>query len=680
MNLHRTLAVLALGLFSLGAFAAQKAPLANALKKAGGTAIFHAGGDWYPYPAYSDRDAWNSLTGDRAGQLIANGEKYLDYEWRLAKATDYLDFERRGSREKMWQVNNGNHAALTTLTLAELAEGKGRFLDQIIDGVFLMTERTTWVHSYHQARQPSGRALADGRYLFIDLGAQQWASDLAVVWHFFHEEFDKVDPSISAALQRAMRRQIFEPYLDPAKEKAQGWLGLNNNRPLNNWTAWCNANVILAFLLMDDDEAEMRAAVERSIRSMDRYITSASPDGACDEGPGYWSHAAGKLRDYLRTVSDASGGKMDFFSDPQVKAMGEYISRVYIGDGWSVNFSDASARSNGSVEEVFRYGADTGSDEMMDYAICLSDLQSPASFNKLKYTTTGYDINRVLDNLRYDKAFTKRADDALAAAGGDHRKMRAELRRSVPECTWYPETKHFFARNGNGWFLAAKGGHNAESHNHNDVGSIVLFIDSVPLLVDAGVETYSRKTFSNDRYTLWTMQSSWHNLPDINGTGQMNGRNYKASSQSADQARKSFSADIAGAYPEEAACKSWKRTVSLGDDSMTLTDTYVLTERKAPDCWHFLARGTVALAGELVDGKKLKKGEMVLTGFSDDRSKVVRLKIAYPKELIPTVEGKTIEDRHLGSAWGNSLCRISLTSPAGAPLKGTRKMTFTRLP
>ena len=680
MKLHRILAVLALGLIGLGAFAAPKTPLADACRQAGGTAIFHAGGDWYPYPAYSDRAAWNSLIGKKAAKLIANGEKYLDYEWRLAKATDYLDFERRGSRERMWYVNNGNHAALTTLTLAELAEGKGRFLDQIIDGVFLMTERTTWVHSYHQSRQPSGRALADGRYLYIDLGAQQWASDLAVVWHFFHEEFDKVDPSISAALQRAMRRQIFEPYLDPAKEKSQGWLGLNSDRPLANWTAWCNANVILAFLLMDDDEAELRQAIERSLRSMDRYITSACIDGACDEGPGYWSHSAGKLRDYLRTVCDASGGKMDFFSDPQVKAMGEYISRVYIGDGWCVNFSDASARSTGSMEEVFRYGADTGSDEMMDYAICLSDREAPASFNRLKYSTTGYDINRVLDNLRYEKVFTKRADDALAAAGGDHEKMRAELRKSVPECTWYPETKHFFARNANGWFLAAKGGHNAESHNHNDVGSMVLFIDGVPLLVDAGVETYSRKTFGKDRYSLWTHQSSWHNLPDINGTMQVHGRQYEAVSQSADPAKRTFSADIAGAYPEEAACKSWKRTISLGDNGMTLTDTYVLTGRKAPDCWHFLVRGGVSLPGDIVDGKTLKKGEMVVSGFSNDRSKVVRLKISYPKDLTTTVEEKPIEDRHLGSAWGKALNRISLTSAPGAPLKGSRKMTFTRLP
>ena len=61
--------------------------------------------------------------------------------------------------------------------------------------------------------------------------------------------------------------------------------------------------------------------------------------------------------------------------------------------------------------------------------------------------------------------------------------------------------------------MAAKAGNNADSHNHNDVGSFTVYKDGRPLIIDLGVETYRAKTFSDKRYEIWTMQSQFHNLP-----------------------------------------------------------------------------------------------------------------------------------------------------------------------
>ena len=79
-----------------------------------------------------------------------------------------------------------------------------------------------------------------------------------------------------------------------------------------------------------------------------------------------------------------------------------------------------------------------------------------------------------------------------------------------------------------GFYLAAKGGHNAESHNHNDVGNFIVYADGRPVLIDAGVGTYTAKTFSPQRYEIWTMQSAYHNLPTINGFLQKDGRQFRA--------------------------------------------------------------------------------------------------------------------------------------------------------
>ncbi len=116
--------------------------------------------------------------------------------------------------------------------------------------------------------------------------------------------------------------------------------------------------------------------------------------------------------------------------------------------------------------------------------------------------------------------------------------------------------------------MAAKGGHNDESHNHNDVGNVVVYVDGKPVIVDAGVETYTRKTFSAERYTIWTMQSAYHTLPTIVATASMMqapGRTFAArdATYAMDDASAHLSLDIAGAYPDEAKLTSWKRTVTL---------------------------------------------------------------------------------------------------------------------
>ncbi|MFR6092659.1 MAG: heparinase II/III family protein [Faecalibacterium prausnitzii] len=60
---------------------------------------------------------------------------------------------------------------------------------------------------------------------------------------------------------------------------------------------------------------------------------------------------------------------------------------------------------------------------------------------------------------------------------------------------WYPSVGVYAARQGS-WVLGAKFGSNGDSHNHNDTGSITVYKDGRPFLIDIGVESYTQKTFS----------------------------------------------------------------------------------------------------------------------------------------------------------------------------------------
>ena len=641
--------------------------------------VFSVGGTWFPYPVYADRNGWEKLIGDNRSFLVKAGEKYIDYQWQSVPATAYLAYERTGERTVMEAPLKENRLALSALLLAELAEGKGRFMDQIINGVWHLSYMPSWVLSAHLPRQATRRALPDAVEQIIDLGSAALGAQIAIAYHFFKEEFDKVDPVIARTAYGAVKKQILDPYLNPDVQRPNWWLAfdITSANTVNNWNPWCNADVILCFLLMEKDPVILDRALAQSAKSVDKFLAYVKTDGACEEGPAYWGHAAGKLYDYLQIMSDASCGRFSLFADPQIRWMGEYISRSFVNDGWVVNFADASARLSYTPALIYNYGRAVGSDEMQDFAVYNLGNARNQDFSRPKPTvwTDGY---RCLESLRYIPQMTAAVDalNGRLAAGERFDALRAELRTHVPSFTWYPETEFCYMLNGKGWFMASKGGHNNESHNHNDIGTFILYVDGVPMFVDAGVGTYTKKTFSSERYTIWSMCSDWHNLPVINGVTQKVGREYRSSSVKAvnGKSSQSFTLDISGAYPEDCRCQSWFREYRLSSKSLTISDKYSLTQRNAADVMNFMVQGTVYLQGEKTPaGYIVKDGELVVCNGD------VCMSMTYPKSMTPSVEVKSLDDKRLTDVWGDSLRRISLTSSADAPLQGKYEFQIKRL-
>lgn len=626
---------------------------------------------WFPYPVYADRDGWNAVLGAHADYLIRQGEKYLEYKWQSIDATAYLAYERTGERQIMEKPLKENRIALNTLLMAELAEGKGRFIDQLINGTWHLSHTPSWVLSAHLPRQKTRRSLPDPAQQIIDLGSGALGAQMAVAYHFFHEEFDKVDPVISRVLKGAIKKQILDPYLEPSNQKPNWWLAydLKPGQVVNNWNPWCNADVILCFLLMEDDHDRLESAVRQSLKSVDKFLAYVKTDGACEEGPAYWGHAAGKLYDYLQIIYDATRGKISLFEDPQIRDMGEYISRSFVKDGWVVNFADASAQLSFTPSLIYNYGFAVDSQEMKDFAVYNLGRRDKGRFDMPKPVIWN-DVYRALQSLKSIVEMTARVEqlNARIDAGQTYDNCLADLRKSLPAMTWYPETEFCYIKNSaTGWFFAAKGGHNNESHNHNDIGTFILYKEGVPVFVDAGVGTYTKQTFSGERYNIWTMQSAWHNLPAINGWTQKDGGQYRSSDVkvSAKGNVKRISLDIVGAYPEGTGCTSWVREYKVADKQLIITDVYQLASRNAEDVENFLVQGKVYMPTEiLANGYVVKAGEIVV----ENQDALFRM--AYPEEMTPSVTVKELDDPRLSKVWGESLKRISFTGPESAPLKG----------
>lgn len=579
---------------------------------------------WVPYPDYADRAGWDKLLSENKSLLIERAEKALSHPWEVVKATDYLEFERSGDRRIMEAPFDRNCNAIVDLLLGELAEGKGRFIDQLINGVFYSCEMTSWVLSAHlgaQGAQQSGRSLPDFKEHVIDLTAGDMGALLAWTYYFFHAEFDKVNPVISERLRAELQERILDTYM---KEDRFWWMAFNlkPGGMVNNWNPWCNFNVLQCFLLLENDPDKLAEGVYRTMLSVDKFINYTHADGGCEEGPSYWGHAAGKMYDYLQILSDGTGGKVSIFHESMIRNMGEYIVRSYVGNNWVVNFADASAKGGGDAPIIYRYGKAVNSDMMIQHAALMNQKNN-------KKISFGRDVFRIFQTLLY-------APELNALKGVPQ----------SPVYSWYPETEFCYMTNKDGFFVAAKGGYNNESHNHNDIGTFSLYLNTIPVFIDAGVGTYTRQTFSSERYTIWTMQSNYHNLPMINNVPQKFGSEYKATDVKFDPKRMLFSANIAKSYPEEAGVKSWVRSYTLGKNELKITDKFELGKVSQPNVINFLTWGDV----NITEAGKVEvnvQGEKALLTYDKNMFEV-------SKETI------VLDDPRLSGVWGKEIYRVSL--------------------
>jgi len=580
------------------------------------------------YPAYENRKAWDSIAPAYRHQLISQGEEALDYKWQVVPASVYLEFVRTGERYVMEDLFNQNLNAIKKLAFAELAEGRKRFIPQLINGVWAMCEITSWSISASIGLQKKGAGLPDVEEPIVELGAGITANAMAWTYHFFKKAFAEVNPLIASRLKLEITRRFLTPYYT---RNDFWWMALDGRpRMVNNWNVWLNYNALTCLLLVEDDRQKQLDGIYKSMRSVDQFINYYKNDGACEEGPAYWSHAGGMLYNYLALLKQATGGFVNLFDSTLIRNIGSYICKAYIDSNYYLNYADASARLRGDVGLIYQFGKALQDKSMTSFGAYLARQQHLADSLP---ADTYYGMLRHLFS----------AGEILAATA-----QPPYLRDA-----WMPETGIAVARDeagtAKGFYFSALAGHNDESHNHNDVGTCVLFYNGQPILIDVGNETYNRQTFSAERYSIWTMRSAYHNVPLINGVEQKEGKRFAATAvqfhSSATQA--SFTADIAAAYPEAAAVKKWKRSYELKrKKSFLISDQYSLITNNGKTELHFMTSAQV---------------QVVKDGLLRFTIGEVSLDMTYsPKLFQVKLEPVEVNDKKLLQSWPPVITRLVL--------------------
>lgn len=545
---------------------------------------------------------------------IQYGEKYLSKPWAILPVTEFARFRKDGNRVGYEGIVFERRRQLAALVMAEIIEKKGRFMPDIINGLEVMMEEPWWGIPAHY-----GKPVPVYSDQPVDLFNAESASLIAWTGKKLKTELDKFSPEMYRKIEREINHRI----LTKALGRNVWW-----KKAGMNWNPWICSNWLTCVMLYEKDADRRQKAVTEIEGCMRAFIDAYPEDGGCDEGTGYWDRAAASLFECMALMKQikndclATVTVLDYQKE-KVARMGAYIYKMYIGNGYSVNFADA--HENKSVVQLnvlwpfAQYLNDTA---MKGFAAWLAQDKNFWTAPAALYAKSGNfpTLGRELMLLSEIEALGKE-------------KVKEPLVES-----WLPNLQ-IAAMRSKGVYVAVKGGTNGESHNHNDVGSFIVYDNGEPLLIDCGVGEYTSKTFSGQRYDIWTMQSDYHNLPQINGVSQKDGKQYHATVLK--NSRHSISLDISKAYPKEAAVKKWQRTVTLKGETVSVTENYVLDEYKAPS--------------------RL----MLMTTLLPDASKqgVVRIggaSLTYdPSKLSVTVEDKsTLLDSLLQNLWGKKLYRI----------------------
>ncbi|RFS24677.1 heparinase [Chitinophaga silvatica] len=641
-NIKPTFIILVL-LLGIGVNAySQRDYLYKEFRRAGGTTAFADIEKWKQEKYSAIISDMASLPAEAKANILAAADKAREFNWPSLTAALYLQYRDNGNRVNFENAQFERRKVLSALVAGELAGGNGKYLPQIANGLWLILEESTWVLPAHIGAQKAGSGLPDPSEPVVDLFAGETAATISYTQFLLRKELDKLSPQLNRRIDFELKYRITEPFL---ARNDFWWMGFNG-REMNNWNIWINTNVLQVALLSEQDTDTRNKMIDKAIRSADFFLNGYPEDGGCDEGPTYWGHAGGKLIEFINWLQIASNQQLNWSNNELIHQIGNYIYKMHVDSNRYVNFADASAQTIPPPHTVFLYGLAFNDPALQHFGAYLAQIENPDS-NKIKNPSLAFFIY----NLEYRRAMLATQPAAPYTA-----------------VNWLPNLQVLSMRSeagtAKGLFFAAQGGHNAESHNHNDVGNFVLYMNGKPAIIDVGVGTYTKQTFSADRYKLWFMQSQWHNCPTINGVQQHDGRKFQAKNVSF--IKNKLSMDLSAAYPEAAAVKEWQRSFIFqpAKRSLQLDDQWELSAYKEPTRLHFITS---------LEADTSKPGRILL------KSADATLQISYNAAAFELqIEKQEVADGRLTPVWGDHIGRISL-QPKSNTLKGSSHIVFTML-
>ncbi|KRF09953.1 heparinase II/III family protein [Paenibacillus sp. Soil787] len=432
---------------------------------------------------------WRKLE-EQAAQLIANpASPPLFSEFTLFGDTG----DRIIYQKKRDQLYDGLH----TFSMLTMIENKPEWKTELENAIWNVCNEYTWVLPAHVGLYhndyPNGiwDQPVPPRET-VDLVAAINAFTLAEIVHL---HADKLHPWIVHRVKEEIDRRIFQVYFH--SPVPQNW-----ELKTNNWPAVCSASIGAAAIYMIDDSEKLAGMIWRVIGVLRNYFSGFDEQGATPEGPAYWQYGFSHFVYFAELLKERTQGRISLLEDPKIASISLFPQLCMLSGSKVVNFSDSPDEVRLSTGLIHR---------LQNY---VPTLQLPSEAYRMDPSPSSWlDATR----LMFWSPDQQGSDD-------DNEGIQEQL---FTGNQWV--ISKVSQSKGRMYAFAAKGGHNEEPHNHNDLGHFILHVDGVNVLADIGVGVHTKQYFQPQyRYEMVNAGSHGHSVPIVDGCRQGFGRSYRS--------------------------------------------------------------------------------------------------------------------------------------------------------
>lgn len=486
-------------------------------------------------------------------ELHALWEKDCVRDIPASKYSEFIIFNVTGSRDEYQSSYFHRRRVMNTSALLSLIyPEEEKYFTKLCDAVWAILDEYTWVLPAHM---PS---FTENVVDHIDLFAAETGGALSEIDYLLA---DRLPPLIRNRITYEVQRHIIDGYTG---EKRFHW-----EKNTANWATVCLGSVVMALVYQRPDLIEtVRPRIDETVRC---YLSGFPEDGICLEGFGYWHYGFGFFVTMADLLYQFSDGKIDYLSIPKVKQIAKYPYRMYLDGRTTVSFSD------GGMAGHYHIGLLHYLKQKFPDAVEIPDRS---------FSYTNDSCGRWCMHLRAFLWFDKDAATTAAAS----------------ESVDYADRSQWLVKKTSHYGFAAKGGHNAEPHNHNDLGSFIVAHGGEQILCDPGAGRYCKQYFRGERYTFFKASSRGHSVPIIGGQYQVAGREHAAETTYENGV---FTVEMHRGY-DISALTELKRSFSFTDSTVTVADTFGLTEEMS-----ITERFVSRKPAEITDGT-VKTGSLTL--------------------------------------------------------------------